>query len=98
MRRENKKVFSYYSYSNLGCYTKNYRSRNILIKLLLNILETISLDKQNLSNLDLNIEQAIINLDLEKTQTLEDIQGVKIPKKEIDSIQKRLNLKEETNL
>ena len=38
---ENKKIFSNYYYNKLEYYTKNYRSRNIVKKLLLNVLETI---------------------------------------------------------
>ena len=58
----------------------------------------IQLIKQSLSNLEINNEQAIIDLDLEKNQALRYIQGIKRSKEEIDSRKKKINLKKETNL
>ena len=42
---ENKKIFSYYNYSNLGYYIKDFRSGYIIKKELLNFLEIIKSDK-----------------------------------------------------
>ena len=61
-------MFNYYSYNKLSYYTKNYRSRNIVKKVQLNVLKIILLDKQCLSNLDTNNKQAIIESNLEENQ------------------------------
>ena len=47
-------MISYYNYSKLGYYTKDYRSRNIVRKVQLDVLEIILLGKQSLSNSDIN--------------------------------------------
>ena len=59
-------MFNYYNYSKLDFNTKNYYYFNIVKEVQLNILETISWDKQSLSNLDTNNKQTIIDLNPEK--------------------------------
>ena len=91
-------MFNYYSYSKLDSFTKNYRSRNIVKEVQLNVLERIQSNKQSLSNLDTNNKQANIDSNLEKNQTLESIQDIKKSKEESDFEREKINLKEETNL
>ena len=76
---------------------RDYLSRNIVKEVQLDVLETIPIGKQSLSNSDTNNEQVIIDSNLEKDQILESIQGIKRPKEKTDSQEKRVNLKKEAN-
>ena len=45
-QRRGKKVFKYYSYSKPGYFARDYRSRNIIAEIQLNILERDIIDDE----------------------------------------------------